>query len=96
MSEWISVEDRLPSKSQQVEVVFYAEPYAWETGLFTPANFYGSTQFDDVFDRYVHDAECDYYEKVEGVTHWLALPPIIAIGHLEHPTEDSDDHKVEG
>lgn len=75
MNKWISVNDRLPSTDKQVEVVFYANPYAWETGLFTPRGFFDSTsQYDDVFERYEHHGDCDFYERVENVTHWMPLP----------------------
>lgn len=68
---WISVEDRLPSETKQIEVVFYASPYAWQTGLFTPDGFCG--QEGDVFQRHDHMGD-DCYHTVEGVTHWMALP----------------------
>ena len=71
--KWISVKDRLPPKGDQTEVVFYVEPYAWETGMFTPAGLL-SEQFDNEFERYVHNCDGEYYEKVENVTHWMPLP----------------------
>lgn len=76
MSEWISVKDALPSEDGQVEVVFYVSPYVWETGLFTAKGFLGlsGSQFDNCFQRYVHDEDNDYYETVDDVTHWIELP----------------------
>lgn len=67
--KWISVEYRLPET--QTEIVFYASPYAWETGVFTPAGHCG--QEDNVFQCHNHRGD-DGYHTVVGVTHWMPLP----------------------
>lgn len=69
--EWISVKDRLPPSTKQSEVVFFAKPYAWQAGMFTPKGFCG--QKEDVFQYHQHWGD-DGYHLVENVTHWLPLP----------------------
>lgn len=71
MSEWISVEDKLPSENIQVEVVFYAKPYEWYTGMFTPKGLFGR-EFD-VFEYHDHQGD-DRYHEVLNVTHWIEIP----------------------
>jgi len=60
MSEWISVEDRLPEKSGMFKgnvLVFDAQ--------------YGSIEIGWLFDdRSGFDSQCDLY----NVTHWMPLP----------------------
>ena len=70
--KWISVKDRLPSKTRQVEVVFCADVYEWWTGLFTPDGFCG--QEGNVFQYHQHWGD-DRYHTVLNVTHWCKLPP---------------------
>ena len=62
MENWIKVEDELPKK--QTEVVFYAKPFEWWCGLFTPGTG---------FEYHQHWGD-DGYHKVEGVTHYMPLP----------------------
>ena len=62
MSEWIKVEDKLPEK--QTEVVFYAKPFEWWAGLYTPGEGFAYHQ---------HWGD-DIYHTVEDVTHWMPLP----------------------
>jgi hypothetical protein len=68
MSEWIAVEDELPTK--QVEVVFYTNPFEWWSGMYTPADLYGS---DGEFQYHQHWGD-DGYHAVNNVTHWMPLP----------------------
>jgi hypothetical protein len=69
--KWISVNEKLPSKTEQVEVVFYANPYEWWTGVFTPAGIFNSK--DNVFQYHQHWGD-DKYHTISNVTHWLPLP----------------------
>jgi len=68
MSDWISVEDRLPEK--QIECVFYSNPYEWWTGMFTPK---GEMSDVNIFEYHQHWGD-DGYHKVDKVTHWMPLP----------------------
>ena len=70
--EWISVNDRLPSEINQVEVVFFKNPYEWWTGLFTPKNFLSNAS-DYRFEFHAHWDD-DRYHLIEGITHWMPLP----------------------
>jgi hypothetical protein len=71
MSEWISVEDKLPSEDRQIEVVFYARPFEWFTGIFSPSNF--NDGMGGVFEHHDHQGD-DMYHEVKDVTHWMPLP----------------------
>jgi hypothetical protein len=66
---WISVDDRLPES--QVEVVFYAKPFEWFTGMFTPKGFFGREKH--TFEYHQHWGD-DGYHEIENVTHWMPLP----------------------
>jgi hypothetical protein len=69
--EWKSIKkDGYPSETNQVEVVFYAKPYEWWAGMFTPAGDYSESP---VFQYHQHWGDDKYY-TVENVTHWLLLP----------------------
>lgn len=67
--KWIKVEDQLPG--DQIEVVFYANPFEWWTGMFTPKKYLGCAH--DRFEYHQHWGD-DIYHEIENVTHWLPLP----------------------
>jgi len=67
--DWISVIEKLPSKTEQEEVVFYAKRFDWLTGMFTPVGFRGEK--DNVFQMY--NGVTDEYITIHGVTHYMIL-----------------------
>jgi len=68
---WISVKDKLPDQPGQSEVVFYAKPFEWWTGVYTPGGHYGYQK--GIFEYHQHWGDDEYHE-VENVTHWMSLP----------------------
>lgn len=66
MSEWISVEDRLPKHSLHYDV--------WQGGDRVIDCFY--SEENKVFYEYEKD-HCGYWgwEEMDDVTHWMPLPP---------------------
>jgi len=69
--KWTSVKDGFPSKTKQVEVVFYAKPFEWWTGIFTPKGIFGYEE--NTFEYHQHYGD-DKYHKVENVIFWMPLP----------------------
>ena len=67
--DWISVSEKLPSKTEQEEVVFYAKRFDWLTGMFTPIGFKGEK--DNIFQMY--NRVTDEYITIHGVTHYMIL-----------------------
>ena len=63
MSEWISVDDRLPVNKQEVDVYC---GYRLTDCEFTNGSFH-----DLILDG---DGDFDHLEQLNGVTHWTPLP----------------------
>lgn len=70
MLEWTKVSDKLPSTNEQVEVVFYAKPFEWWTGIFTPKGKYSDHH---KFEYHQHWGD-DKYHEIENVTNYIILP----------------------
>ncbi|MCB0781042.1 MAG: hypothetical protein KDC03_16220 [Flavobacteriales bacterium] len=66
--EWKSVTDCLPD--HQCEVVFYAKPFEWWAGIFTPDN----GKFPNPGFAYHQHWGDDEYHAIDGVTHYIELP----------------------
>jgi len=74
MNKWISVDKEMPPNGVQTECVFYAKHYEWWSGLYTPEGFAGVTK--GLFQYHEHWGD-DNYHTIDGVTHWMPLPPPI-------------------
>lgn len=82
MSEWISVEDRLPEDSDSVFIVRmdaindYQFPYEYENAVdkaFWSVGFWYLEDWDE--DRYKKTSEVSKEQwRLEDVTHWMPLP----------------------
>ena len=71
MTEWISVKTQLPDQKKQSEVIFYAAPYEFRTGMYTPGGLLNRET--GVFEYHQWWGDDCYYET-EDVTHWMPLP----------------------
>ena len=68
---WVSVKDRYPDSGKQTEVLFYANPYEFWTGLYTPKGYAGET--GGCFQYHQHWGD-DSYHTIKNVTHWMEIP----------------------
>lgn len=69
---WQKFPDTKPSLNKQEEVVFYAKPYEWLPGVFTPKGCFGAEQ--DKFEWHNSQGDGKYY-LIENVVAYIVLPP---------------------
>ena len=69
---WISIQNTENLPKKQVDVAFYAEPFVVWYGIFTPKGMFGNKEA--LFQYYEHWGD-DCYHTIEGVTHYMVLPP---------------------
>jgi hypothetical protein len=72
MSDWISVEDRMPSEGERVLALFKGEWVVLEVGVENPSYEETFEPFKYWFEPFSDMLYIEYYD----VTHWLPLPAL--------------------